>query len=119
MATTTLRVPITNVYDGGDYTAAISIGSEEVTTNVIMDTGSSTLAVAQGVYDPAVDANLKPTTLAQDIIYGTGGWTGPVVMTSLTISPNGQSVVHPPSRERQPSLPPSAARDASKKATRS
>jgi hypothetical protein len=27
MATTTLRVPITNVYGGGDYTAAISIGT--------------------------------------------------------------------------------------------
>jgi hypothetical protein len=92
MTTTTLRVPITNVYGGGDYTAAISIGSEGVTANVIMDTGSSTLAVAQGVYDPAVDANLKPTTLAQDIIYGTGGWTGPVIRTSLTMGPNGQSV---------------------------
>ena len=29
---------------------------------------------------------------AQDIIYGTGGWTGPVVTTSLTMGPNGQSV---------------------------
>lgn len=60
--------------------------------NVIMDTGSSTLAVTNTVYNAAADQHLTATPLAQDVIYGTGGWTGPVVQTSLTMGPSGQAV---------------------------
>jgi Eukaryotic aspartyl protease len=81
----TVQVPITNVYGGGDYTAQIEIGSEKTKANVIMDTGSSTLAVTPKVYDPSADKHVKATGLAQDVIYGTGGWTGPVVKTALSL----------------------------------
>ena len=80
----TLRIPITNVFDGSDYSATIRIGSNGVPANVILDTGSSTLAVVPSVYNAANDTAMKPTTLAQEVLYGTGGWLGPIVNTSLT-----------------------------------
>jgi Eukaryotic aspartyl protease len=91
MAGNTIRVPITNVYGGGDYTAPIRIGSSQVTANVILDTGSSTLAVIPRVYDVSGDSTAQPTSLAQDVIYGTGGWTGPVLTTNIVMGVEGQS----------------------------
>jgi hypothetical protein len=78
-----VRIPITNVYDGNDYTAKIKIGSQGTIANVILDTGSSTLAVTPSAYDATRDTHLKPTSYAQLIQYGSGGWAGPVVRTSL------------------------------------
>jgi hypothetical protein len=81
-----LRIPITNVYGGGDYTAPILVGAKGQSANVILDTGSSTLAVTMKAYDPAKDtAPPKPTTLAQVILYGTGGWAGPVLGTQVSL----------------------------------
>jgi hypothetical protein len=81
-----LSIPITNVYGGGDYTASIAVGSTGQTANVILDTGSSTLAVTQQAYNPAKDTTPpKPTTLAQVILYGTGGWAGPVLGTQVAL----------------------------------
>lgn len=88
----TVRIPISNIPGGGDYTAQIQVGSQNVTANVIMDTGSSTLAVKHSVYKPGSDANLKTTTYAQDVSYGTGGWAGPVVITSVAMGIAGSSV---------------------------
>jgi hypothetical protein len=88
----TVRVPITNVYGGGDYTARIAIGSNKTVANVIMDTGSSTLAVTPKVYDPKTDRSVQATAFAQDVIYGTGGWTGPVVKTALSMGSGSQAV---------------------------
>lgn len=87
-----VRIPITNVFGNGDYTAPIKIGSAGVTANVILDTGSSSLAVKSSVYDPGADDTMQPTTLAQDIIYGSGGWTGPVVEASIALGPAAQEV---------------------------
>ncbi len=87
-----VRVPIINVYGGGDYTAQITIGSNKTPANVIMDTGSSTLAVAPKIYDPTTDASLQKTPLAQDVLYGTGGWTGPVVKTAMSMGSGAQAV---------------------------
>ncbi len=80
-----LRLPITNVYGGGDYTAAILIGSRNTPANVIIDTGSSTLAVQATLYNPAQDTALQPTSLAQVVLYGTGGWAGPVLHTPVSL----------------------------------
>ena len=80
-----VRIPITNVIGGGDYTARITVGSAGAPVDVILDTGSSTLAVKPTQYDPSADAQLKATPLAQEILYGTGGWAGPVVQTQVTI----------------------------------
>jgi len=38
------RVPITNVYAGGDYTGLIQVGAKAQPMNVLLDTGSSALA---------------------------------------------------------------------------
>jgi hypothetical protein len=80
-----VRIPITNIFGGGDYTAQILVGSNSVPANVILDTGSSTLAVTQEKYKAAQDADLNPTAWAQAITYGTGGWVGPVVMTDVSM----------------------------------
>jgi hypothetical protein len=91
-----LRIPITNVFDGNDYSAQILIGSQQVAANVILDTGSSTLAVVPSVYQAAKDADMKPTSLAQQVQYGTGAWVGPVVNTSLVLGdPAGVTVTLP------------------------
>lgn len=80
-----LRVDITNVYCGSDYTARIGIGTGGATANLILDTGSSTLAVEPAEYNPGKDKQVKHTTLLQLVTYGTGGWAGPVVDTTVTI----------------------------------
>jgi hypothetical protein len=92
----TLRIPITNIYDETDYSATIRIGSNGTPANVILDTGSSTLAVASSVYNPSKDSDMKPTSLAQEVMYGTGGWLGPVVDTTLAFGDDhGNSVTLP------------------------
>jgi hypothetical protein len=87
-----IRVPITNYYGGGDYTAAILVGSQQIPANVILDTGSSTLAVRQGRYNPQLDTDLKATPYVQDITYGTGGWAGPLVTTKIAMGQDGNAV---------------------------
>lgn len=79
-----LRIPITNVLDGSDYSAKLYVGSAKAAADVILDTGSSTLAVDPSIYDGRNDKNLKTTTYGQLVLYGTGGWAGPVVNTSLS-----------------------------------
>lgn len=81
-----VKISITNVYGGGDYTAQILVGSNQDPANVILDTGSSTLAVKTTAYKAASDTDLQPTSLAQDVTYGTGGWAGPVVHTSVVFN---------------------------------
>jgi len=80
-----LRVPITNVHAGNDYSATVLIGSQKARVNVILDTGSSTFAVSPKVYDALKDSLVKPTTYAQVVEYGTGGWAGPLINTNLII----------------------------------
>lgn len=89
MAARILRIPITNVYGGGDYTAQLAVGSQGAPANVILDTGSSTIAVQTTHYDPTQDTDLRPTPYAQEVLYGTGGWAGPLVTTSITIGAAG------------------------------
>jgi hypothetical protein len=85
MTSTVVRVPINNVKGGGDYTGEIRIGSQGVVANVILDTGSSTLAVVPRVYNVAADTNVGFTPFAQLVTYGTGGWSGPVLKTTLSM----------------------------------
>jgi Eukaryotic aspartyl protease len=88
-----LRIPITNFYDGNDYTAQVFVGSKRTPVNVILDTGSSTFAVSPKVYDGLIDKSVKPTTYAQLVEYGTGGWAGPMVNTKITMGKGKDSVV--------------------------
>jgi hypothetical protein len=82
------RIPITNVFAGSDYSARITIGSENAVADVVLDTGSSTLAVSPTVYDGTGDAHLQSTTNAQVVHYGIGGWAGPMVNTSVGFAPD-------------------------------
>lgn len=92
VAQKSVRVPISNIPGGGDYTAQIRVGSENIPANVILDTGSSTLAIKHSSYKPTADKNLKGTKYAQDVAYGTGGWAGPVVTTSITMGGPGSGI---------------------------
>lgn len=88
-----LRIPITNIFDGGAYSAQLSIGSGGSVANVLLDTGSSTLAVEASAYDGTGDTALRTTSLAQLITYGVGGWAGPVVTTDVSFGQPGNAVV--------------------------
>lgn len=90
-----LRIPISNVYGGGDYTAQILIGSQKDPANVILDTGSSTLAVKPKAYDASQDKDLEATAYAQDVTYGTGGWAGPVIKSTVELKGTAHSVSLP------------------------
>lgn len=81
------RIPITNVFCGSDYSARITIGSEHAVADVVLDTGSSTLAVCRSAYDGTGDAHLQCTTKAQIVHYGVGGWAGPMVTTRVGFGP--------------------------------
>jgi Eukaryotic aspartyl protease len=85
MAPTVIRIPINNVKGGGDYTGEIRVGSQGTVANVILDTGSSTLAVVPRLYKIADDKNVSYTAFAQLVTYGTGGWSGPVLETTLSM----------------------------------
>jgi hypothetical protein len=81
------RVPITNFYMDGDYTASIRVGPQQTPMNVIVDTGSSALALDGRKYTPQPGAGDTTTRLAQTDHYGDGsvGWTGAVLTTSVSI----------------------------------
>jgi hypothetical protein len=80
-----LKLPITNVYAKGDYCATLHIGSEQSPVNLIIDSGSSTLVVKEENYQASKDKHLTPTTIAQEVNYGIGGWNGPVIHSSISI----------------------------------
>ncbi len=90
--TKSLVIPITNVFDGSDYSAQLFVGSNKTPVNVILDTGSSTLAVTPKAYHAATDKDLKATTLSQMVMYGTGGWIGPVVNTTLSMGSGANQI---------------------------
>lgn len=89
-------MPITNVYMDGDYTGALSIGSQKKLVNVILDTGSSTFAVAKTKYDPTKDTSAKITSLAQEVSYADrSDWIGAVISTKVSAGSGSQSVSLP------------------------
>ncbi|MBU2068857.1 MAG: A1 family peptidase [Gammaproteobacteria bacterium] len=82
---TLLRLPITNVYANGDYTVTVCVGSEALPLQLVLDTGSSTLALHTTAYQTEQDSDLVTTSLVQEVIYGIGGWAGAVVQTSMQL----------------------------------
>ena len=80
------RVPITNIYMDGDYTGQILVGPGKRPLNVILDTGSSALAIDGRKYAPDIKGGDKPTNLAQYDHYGDGSnWTGAVFQSNVAI----------------------------------
>ena len=96
MSAQTIRLPITNIYMDGDYTGTIYLGSQKKPLNVILDTGSSTLAIDGKAYDYTKDKAVKITEIAQEVGYGDGSnWIGAVVSTTLAIGTGAASAVLP------------------------
>lgn len=88
----TLKVPIVNVYAKGSYSAQLRIGAEKHPLNLILDTGSSTLVVSGSDDINQRDSALTPTSFAQEILYGIGGWDGPVIYTRVGIREDQRGV---------------------------
>ncbi|MGA7157359.1 MAG: pepsin-like aspartic protease [Acidobacteriaceae bacterium] len=80
-----IRIPITNVHLGGDYTGVVTVGAQQKAANVILDTGSSTLALDGNFYNPSEDKSSRLTNVAQEIQYGGGSWIGAVVQSDVRI----------------------------------
>jgi len=88
-----IRIPISNVLLGDDYTGKLYVGSQRKEVNLLLDTGSSTLAVDHKSYDPRHDPKARVTELVQEVRYGDGSnWIGSVVQTDLTASDSGRSI---------------------------
>jgi len=87
-----VRIPITNVYMDGDYTGVINVGAQKKAANVILDTGSSTLALDGNFYNPTADPNAKITQIAQEVQYGSGSWVGAVVLTDVSVGAGATSI---------------------------
>jgi len=88
------RIPITNIYMDGDYTGQILVGPQKKPMNVILDTGSSALALDGHKYQPT--ATDEQTRLAQTDSYGDGSsWTGAVINTAVTVGSGGAQVTLP------------------------
>lgn len=79
-------LPINITLGLGAYTTQLWIGSEQVAVNVLIDTGSSTLAIDLKKYQPEQDTHLETTIYAQDVVYGSGGWAGPVIRTQIELN---------------------------------
>jgi hypothetical protein len=87
-----VRIPITNVYMDGDYTGAIEVGSQKTVCNVLLDTGSSTLAVDGNHFNVGDDKTASITDLAQEISYADKSrWIGGVIQTNVTVGQGTQS----------------------------
>jgi hypothetical protein len=96
MSAVTVRLPITNVYMDGDYSGTIYVGSQKKPAKVILDTGSSTLAIDGKFYDATKDKGAKITDIAQEVGYADGSnWVGAVVLTDVEVGVGNQSVVLP------------------------
>ena len=81
-----IRLAITNVLGGGDFTGTIYAGSQQRPVNVILDTGSSTLAIDAKVYDATKDTKAKITDIAQEVGYDDGSsWVGALVLTDIRV----------------------------------
>jgi hypothetical protein len=88
-----IRIPINNVLLGNDYTGKLYVGSQRKEVNLLLDTGSSSLAIDHKSYDPRKDPKAKVTDLVQEVAYGDGSkWIGSVVQTDMTVSASGKTI---------------------------
>lgn len=84
-------IPLCNLYANGDLTARVSVAGQVEQLNLIIDTGSSGLAIKS--CNLPIE-NLAATSLAQHQAYGAGDWTGPVVKTQVTLGEPNTSKFH-------------------------
>ncbi len=90
-----VRIPITNVFSG-DYTGVIQVGPNRQPMNVLLDTGSSALAVDGKKYQPDTANGDQSTNLAQTESYGDGSsFTGAVISSTVTVGDGEAAVALP------------------------
>ena len=80
-----VRLPITNVVAGGDFTGAVAVGGQAA-VHLLLDTGSSTLAVDGHRFDPSTATDTQTTNLVQAVQYGAGSWVGAVVRSTVSLA---------------------------------
>ncbi|MCX7553589.1 pepsin-like aspartyl protease [Marinicella sp. S1101] len=90
----TIELPINLSLALGAYTTKIWVGSDKTELNVLLDTGSSTLAIDAEVYQAGADQSLQATQYAQSVVYGKGGWAGPVIRTEITLDHSDQYLLN-------------------------
>jgi hypothetical protein len=89
-----VRIPITNIFADGDYTGRIFVGPQKQPMNVLLDTGSSALAISGHKYHPSLGKGDLATKIAQTESYADGSsWTGAVINTSVAIGDDAQATV--------------------------
>lgn len=79
-----VRMPTTLLVTGGYYTAELAFGAAGLSAPVILDTGSSMLALDGAIFDP-VGAGCKTTTLMQQAQYLSGTSLCAVVTGAVTL----------------------------------
>jgi hypothetical protein len=91
-----VRIPITNRYLGGDYSGRILVGPQKIPMNVILDTGSSALALDGHKYRPDLAGGDKATKIAQFSSYGDKShWTGAVITTTVAVGDGSSQIALP------------------------
>jgi hypothetical protein len=91
-----VRIPITNRYLGGDYSGRILVGPQKTPMNVILDTGSSALALDGHKYRPDLAGGDKATKIAQFSSYGDKShWTGAVITTTVAVGDGSSQIALP------------------------
>ena len=83
MTAAAIELETTLAYAQGGYTVAMEFGDQRCPANLVLDTGSSSLARLPRGYDPARDPALRATVYAQEVNYGAGAWAGPVLSSAL------------------------------------
>ena len=78
-----VRIPITNVLTGGQFAMPIAVGSQQQRVNVILDTGSSMLAVDGAIYDPSGDAGVATSQILATGEFGSGVFHAAIVRTPV------------------------------------
>lgn len=78
-----IELPISLAWGKGGYTVQVRLGHAQTPLNLVLDTGSSTLAILPGTYAADLDPDLQSTAMAQAVAYGAGAFAGPVLKTSL------------------------------------
>ncbi len=87
------RIPISNVLTEGKYMMRIAVGSASQPIGVLLDTGSSILAVYQSAYDKSTDADAQTTQLLQTETFASGAFLAAVVHTPIGLLDGGSEVV--------------------------
>jgi hypothetical protein len=80
----TIKFPINIAPAQGGYALELEIGSQKKVVQLLIDTGSSTIAFNSENYSPEEDTAVSYSQFAQCVTYGKGGWAGPVLHTEIT-----------------------------------